>query len=144
MTMSAIVSNDKAQSFVLAGNATFTLVSKDTERRFTYKMTKSNNKPNLYFVKLLHGPDNNNDYKYVGCYYSDTNVFYIDKHYRDRAEYAWPASIRAINYFLRHLDNLSDRLVVYHEGKCARCGRKLTTPESIITGFGPECRRLNV
>ena len=28
---------------------------------------------------------------------------------------------------------------IWHEGKCGRCGRKLTVPESIACGFGPEC-----
>ena len=28
---------------------------------------------------------------------------------------------------------------VHHEGKCGRCGRKLTTPESCLRGIGPEC-----
>jgi hypothetical protein len=28
---------------------------------------------------------------------------------------------------------------VYHEGRCGRCNRKLTVPESIETGLGPEC-----
>jgi hypothetical protein len=28
---------------------------------------------------------------------------------------------------------------VWHEGRCGRCGRKLTVPESIESGFGPEC-----
>lgn len=27
-----------------------------------------------------------------------------------------------------------------HEGRCARCGKKLTVPESIDSGLGPECR----
>ena len=26
-----------------------------------------------------------------------------------------------------------------HEGRCGRCGRALTVPESIDTGFGPHC-----
>jgi hypothetical protein len=30
-------------------------------------------------------------------------------------------------------------LKVHHEGRCCRCGRKLTVPESIETGLGPEC-----
>lgn len=133
---------DNIRDYVLGGNATFTLVSRDSERHFTYKMQLSDNKPCLYFVRLLHGPDNENDYKYMGCYYSDTGIFYIDKKYRDRAEHTWPASMRAINYFLRHIDNVPDQLLVYHEGKCCRCGRKLTTPQSIRDGIGPECRRL--
>lgn len=30
-------------------------------------------------------------------------------------------------------------MTVRHEGKCGRCGRKLTVPESIDRGIGPEC-----
>ena len=136
-----IIDNDKALDFVLAGNATFTLVSKDTSRRFTYKMQRCKTNPHAYFVKLLYGPDNTSDYRYVGCYFDDSETFHLVRHYRDSAEYTWPASIRAINYFLQHLGNLSNRFIVYHEGRCARCGRKLTTPDSIIDGIGPECRR---
>ena len=29
--------------------------------------------------------------------------------------------------------------MVYHVGKCGKCGKKLTTPESILTGLGPTC-----
>lgn len=139
--MNNLLTTDNIRDYVLGGNATFTLVSGDTERRFTYKMQVSDNKPCLYFVRLLHGPDNEQDYKYIGCYYSDTGIFYIAKEYRDRANYSWPASIRAINYFLQHLEHVPTNLYVYHEGRCARCGRKLTTPQSIMDGFGPECRR---
>lgn len=28
---------------------------------------------------------------------------------------------------------------VRHEGRCGRCGRPLTDPDSIKRGFGPEC-----
>ena len=28
---------------------------------------------------------------------------------------------------------------LHHEGKCGKCGRKLTTPQSVKTGFGPKC-----
>jgi len=34
---------------------------------------------------------------------------------------------------------LPDQVEVWHEGRCARCGRRLTVPESISSGFGPEC-----
>ena len=35
--------------------------------------------------------------------------------------------------------DLSDKAEVRHEGRCGKCARKLTTPESVDTGFGPEC-----
>lgn len=27
----------------------------------------------------------------------------------------------------------------WHEGRCAACARRLTVPQSIVTGFGPDC-----
>lgn len=29
----------------------------------------------------------------------------------------------------------------WHEGRCGKCARRLTVPESIAQGFGPECAR---
>jgi len=34
---------------------------------------------------------------------------------------------------------LPDAIVFYHEGLCCRCGRRLTVPASILTGYGPDC-----
>ena len=36
-------------------------------------------------------------------------------------------------------DVLPVKLEIWHEGRCARCNRKLTVPSSIESGFGPEC-----
>jgi hypothetical protein len=38
-----------------------------------------------------------------------------------------------------HIDDLPESLEIWHEGSCLRCGRKLTVPESIESGYGPEC-----
>lgn len=127
------------KEFALAGNATITLESENTKNHFTYKIKQSEDNDNLYFVKLLRGSDNEQDYSYVGCYYKDNNYFYPCKKYREIPVNFWPPSMRAINYFFERIDNIPPKLHVYHEGRCGRCGRKLTTPESIKLGFGPEC-----
>ena len=31
---------------------------------------------------------------------------------------------------------------VFHSGKCGKCGKKLTTPESIKSGLGPYCSKV--
>lgn len=128
----------RVPEFVLAGNATVTVKSAVTQRRFTYKILQSE-KPELYFVHLLRGPDNEEDYSYVGCYYRDSRYFHPCKRYRDVPRRSRSVAMQAIEYFLEHLYDIPHDLLVYHEGKCARCGRKLTTPESIERGFGPEC-----
>lgn len=35
--------------------------------------------------------------------------------------------------------DLPTSIVFYHEGMCCRCGRRLTVPASILTGYGPDC-----
>ena len=126
----------------LAGNATITLESKYTGKHFTYRIKRCDNKEELYFVHLLRGADNEHDYSYVGCYYSDDKHFHPCKHYQQIPRRNWSISMQAIAYFFERLYDIPDNLLVYNEGKCARCGRKLTTPESVVSGFGPECVKL--
>lgn len=127
------------KNFALAGNATITLESENTNKRFTYKIVQADDNENVYFVKLLTGPDNEQDYQYVGCYFKDTGKFRAHKKWREMDKFSWPPSLRAISFFFEKLDDIPSKLHVYHEGRCGRCGRKLTTPESVESGFGPEC-----
>lgn len=135
--MSTSLAKEDVKKFALAGNATITLQSGKSSAYYTYKIVK--HKEDLYFIRLLHGPDNEEDYQYIGCYYSDTEYFNPCKTWKERPTFSWPASIRAIKYFFEHINDIPDNLFVYHEGKCGKCGRKLTTPDSIKRGLGPEC-----
>lgn len=127
---------------VLAGNATITVQSGKTGAYYTYKVRQHDNDENLYFIRLLVGENNEADYRYVGCYYADRKKFHPAKPWKDIVIESCPPSIRAINFLLTRMYNPPEQLIVYHEGKCARCGRKLTTPESIERGLGPECCKL--
>lgn len=66
--------NFKAMDFILAGNATITITSVKTGERFTYKVKRATDdgvKPwdcdKPYFVSVLTGPDNWDNYRYLGC-----------------------------------------------------------------------------
>lgn len=129
--------------FFLGGHAVFT-VGNDKGEHYTYQVTKS--KPSkdrmpVHFVALLTGPDNENDYNYLGLYDS-TKLLRMTKASR-LAEDSKPCKV--FRWALRKVrDNQSgDRLpqgyTIRHAGKCCRCGRTLTTPESIERGIGPEC-----
>lgn len=137
--MSAHLQQGDVRQYALAGNSTITLQSGNTDRRYTYRITRCKTNENAYFVKLLRGPDNTNDYSYIGCYFTDTSYFYPCSTWRDKLRKHWPPSIRAIAYFFERLDNIPANLFVWREDYCASCGRKLTTPESISCGYGPEC-----
>ena len=133
---------DQLKDFIFAGNATITLESKTTGNWYTYKIQQSKAKPTLDYIRRLSGSDNDADYAYIGCVYSDSEYFSPVKPYNAADKELWPKSIFVIAWLFKHIDNCTDLINVYHEGKCCRCGRKLTTPESIQLGIGPECRRM--
>jgi hypothetical protein len=126
--------------YITAGNATFTLES-PTGNRFTYKVTQKSGTEDspagpFYFVSVLAGPDNVTDYTYIG--YIVHNKFFWGAKSRLSAGVQ---SVRAFKWFYdRAVKGNVEPVKVYHSGKCGRCGRKLTTPESITMGLGPVCQ----
>jgi len=121
-------------SFMKAGKAVFTLVSEKTGKRFTYRVKKHKKSESLYFVGVLSGQDNVNDYTYMGSIFG--KQFRLTRNSKVGPE---APSFIAFTWFINHLDNLPSTLKVYHENRCGRCGRALTVPESVVNGFGPEC-----
>lgn len=125
-----------ARAFALGGNATFTLLSKATGQRFTFKVRQPK-EDSPYFVSLLSGSDNENDYTFLGSIFSDGTY----RHGRKSPVSESAPSARAFAWFWRNLDDpdAMAKVEVWHEGRCCRCGRKLTVPSSIEAGIGPEC-----
>ena len=128
--------NDPFQ-FILAGNALFTVQNTDTGNRFTFKVRKPDDtKP--HFVSVLTGSDNESSYSFLGTVFDP-------HHYRHgrRSRISEDApSARAFDWLFRQLSSgrpLPPQVRVCHCGKCGRCGKTLTVPESVDSGFGPEC-----
>jgi hypothetical protein len=125
-------------TFIDAGNATLTLKSERTGNRFTYKVRQSDD-GSVGFVSLMYGTDNETAFQYLGIIrdgaYSHGRKSRITESAPGAMAFAW---------FHAHLQlhRLPDNLQVWHEGKCGRCGRKLTVPESVERGLGPECAGL--
>lgn len=144
----ALASPEAAVRFMLAGNAYFTLRSAKTGVRYTYRMDKADcricgdapctHEPR-WFVSLLAGPDNTTDYVYLGMV--QTGAFRRTKASKMTDD---SPPVVAIKWALRALlqGKLPAQLEVWHEGRCGRCGRRLTVPESIAAGLGPDCAGL--
>lgn len=140
------------RNYVYAGDATLTLLNTNTGVRYTFSVAapyveggrERDTKRDLYFVKLLNGPDNGGNYVYMGMIHPS------------KVTPAGPALIstkkskvtvdapswKAADWMLRLLASGKDLpagLEVWHEGNCGRCGRRLTVPESIERGLGPVC-----
>ena len=125
-----------ARAFIMGGKATVTLVSAKSGARFTYRIT-AKDEGRIHFVSLLNGPDNENAYAYFG--YIRGGIFF---HGGVKAKVAADApSAAGFKWAFGQLARnvLPPALEIWHEGRCGRCGRKLTVPSSIASGFGPEC-----
>jgi hypothetical protein len=154
---------DAVEEFIFAGNATFTLVSRKTGVRFTYKVrVKKEDKEKLgrnkdafeggsgmlasevvYFVNLLRGPDNTADFSYMGVVRKDPPRFFWTQASGKvgRGAPAHKALLWMLDAMRCGRDVLGSSLEVWHEGRCGCCGRKLTVPDSIAAGLGPECAK---
>ena len=125
--------------FITAGNATFT-IENDQGKHYTFKVrTKDSDQGDgkVSFVSLLTGPDNESSYSYIGL----LNNWKLRTTKKSQLQ---PNSLvaRIFNFTMRLANQTQDFPAGYelhHEGRCCRCGRKLTTPESVKRGIGPEC-----
>mgnify|MGYP006875944118 CR=1 FL=1 len=143
------------QLYVTGGNAIFTLVSPATRRRYTYKMVRSKSSDRQYEIRLLQGDDLTSleAWHFIGRFYDELPLTanypriwfksygwcYYPGHWitvRDGLLY----SDQAIAWLLlRTSEYLKKGCQFWMSDRCARCGRLLTVPESIKTGFGPKC-----
>lgn len=136
------------RSFLTAGNATFTVTSKRTGTRFTYRVRSTDSDRPQYFVSVLTGPDNDRDYTYAGTLSVVRPGVKARSTLKARqtpgSKVAADApSWRGFCWLLGALDGapgaIDSQATVHHVGRCGRCGRALTVPESIESGLGPVC-----
>ena len=143
----ALLAASDARNFITAGNATFTVVSKKTGKRFTYRMrapklTKdgepvAKEATPVRFLSVMTGPDNTSSYAFAGSVFDGAKFRASSK-----AKIAETAeSVVGFKWVLENVLNGSkaDAVEIWHSGHCGRCGRLLTTPESLTRGLGPEC-----
>jgi hypothetical protein len=148
--MSHKLNAERAKDFMVGGewarqNATFTIVSVATGARYTFKVCapreQDETRGPVLFVKVLTGPSNESDYSYLGMVKRDdagTAHFFTTKATRFTED---ATCLKAFRWAFPRIaaGQLPDALEFWHEGKCCRCGRKLTDPESIESGIGPIC-----
>lgn len=117
--------------FVFAGKAIFTIKSLTSNSHWTFRFKQ---KDKIFFVSILN---HNQDYTYLGYINSS-------RQYRTTSKSQYSPDHPAhtvIKYLLAYLaaGKLHPKFEFYHEGKCGRCGRPLTDPQSIARGLGPTC-----
>ena len=111
------------RQFILAGNSRFTLVSGRTGARFTYHAKRWEKHDKVrYYISVLT---------------PNGRLYRQDRH--PNAISASAGSWRALDYLFNQGGIAHPGIEVWHEGRCGRCGRLLTVPESIASGIGPVC-----
>lgn len=130
------------RSFITAGNALFTLVSKRTGKRKTFLAEAKPDATGAWFVRLLVGPENTDSYKYLGFMYESGRK--PDLLIRPNKQGWGREAYDVFSWMLSKINgygtaNFFEEAEFWHAGRCGRCGRTLTVPESIATGIGPVC-----
>jgi hypothetical protein len=143
-----ILKHSKALDFILGGKAFVTFLNTKTDNRFTFKVVK-HKKEDLFFVNVLTSPD---VYTFIGTVNS-TGSF---RHSRKSKITGESQSVKVFTYVFSKLQTiitpatetteaitaLPDFIEIYHSGRCGKCGKRLTVPESIDSGFGPDCIKM--
>lgn len=125
-----------ALQFLLAGRARFTLVSEKTGTRYTYRITQKD-ATSPHFVGVMTGSDNESSYTYMGTVFEGTTYRHGKKSHLSPEAPSSKAFAWAWGYLAK--GQMPPSCEVWHEGRCGRCGRALTVPESIESGIGPVC-----
>lgn len=136
-------SGEAFAKFVFAGNATFTIRSGATGTRYTFRVRRfkaRGDTPSTNFaVNLLTGPDNGSSYEYIGWVAPGRDfkpAKGVSLEAKSTLAVAWVFQFLARERF----DVVEGQTEIWHAGTCGRCGRMLTTPESVDSGLGPDCR----
>ena len=130
----------KNKNFFFGGNATFTAHNASGEH-YTFKIKGGSTKP--FFVSLLKGPNNQSDYVYIGILDQKSQKLRLTSKSKVNQD---SKIVKIFNWAISAVSNskIPSGYGVLHENTCCRCGRALTTPESILNGIGPECMKKHV
>jgi hypothetical protein len=136
------------KTFILAGKAIFTIANgkpAPLAADYTYRVSHKagrDGRGDIYFVGLLTGSDNESDYTYVGVLDTDRGAI------RLTAKSVYTADSKpvvAFNWAVGRIfagRDIPAPATALHAGRCGKCARLLTVPESIELGLGPECSTL--
>lgn len=128
------------RDFILAGNSEFVLANTKTGNHIAYKVRATRNVKSqfaLYFVYVKTDSSVYAGHLSINCQGGSPRYIKGDKGAFDSDSQC----IKVLLWFLTTPAHLvPSNMCCLHVGKCGRCGRKLTDPESIAVGLGPDCR----
>lgn len=130
-----------------AGKCIFTISNDNKRKHYTFRCRRKKCADGKvrYFLYLLTGNEVNNTASYTYC-----GILQLQPHLQlmmTQKSKLTTNSIahRVLNFALRIIEGrqrLPEGYSLHHSMNCAKCGRTLTTPQSIELGVGPECAKV--
>lgn len=118
-------------------NGFVSMLSRRTGEHRTFRIwtqsEESSFMPGRRLVGLLSGPDNESDYIAFGVLSESGDAIHLWKKHKESAFFRW------VSAALLDPERFADRVVFSFDGRCRRCNRLLTCPESVESGIGPTC-----
>jgi hypothetical protein len=132
------------KEFFLAGRAEFTVENTTTQQHYTFRVNKvvfENSEYYFVFDKVKSGK-----WGYIGVLNpKDGGIRLTKRSIRQKVplKHQDLLVVSARWVFGRIFQDipLPENVIISHCGKCGRCRKKLTHPDSLRTGLGPECRK---
>jgi hypothetical protein len=133
--------------FLFAGKSVFTVNNETSGEHFTFKVRAresewpkgSGKRSTNYFINVK-ASGGKYPFRYVGLLNADGTIKVTAKsdYTIDDKEYkvgAWASQVIVAGKMI------PTNYKIQHAGKCGRCARELTHPDSIKSGIGPECAK---
>lgn len=116
------------------GRAHISIVSKKTHTHFTYRVVRAKEERHKYLIWVRV------EHKYILAVIWDNKERKFIYNPKTCIPKEW-RRYKAIVWMWRYIINkrMPDGMFVYRDERCRSCGKRLTNPESIKLGIGPEC-----
>lgn len=136
MSKKGIIQHNEGLTFIFAGKSYVTFLNTESGNRFTYKIEKSKS-DDIYFASVLTNPGK---YTFIGTFFTSKNLIHSPKSKINSSA----QSVKVLDYVISQLkkEKLPPIIEIYHEGRCGKCGDRLTVPLSIERGYGPSCYKM--
>lgn len=125
--------------FVAAGQAVFTATNTKRNTRLTFRVERPAQFRGEFFGQVMKGSDNEGDYIYVGMVKEGT-LFLREtkgsKFHKGSPEFD---GLKLVLDIVAGRRPESELIEIEGSGNCGKCGKRLTVPEHIKAGIGPEC-----
>ena len=139
------ISPAQFRNFIFAGRSVFTLENKESGNYITFKISQIKKQgkvvANQFGINCKVLGDSDAGYQFLGFLDIQKKTF---KRWGSQSGNPSYVGYKTFAWILNNLGQLErftdkDKLAIYHEGTCCKCGRPLTVPHSIDTGIGPDC-----